>query len=179
MIVTIDRCRAVPLLPFLKTLFDIALLRKGPEHIPRSVVILLMAVALWFVSALTALALIDRFDESDFFLEIFSALIAVASYSAIVIVARQRPRLTQTISAIIGCGAILTLAFVAAYVLLKPFIGAVLMTLVAWLILLWSVSIKGHIIASAINRHWYIGLSIAVAVFILQSIINVLVSSGP
>ncbi len=179
MIVAIDRCRAVPLLPFLKTLFDIALLRKGPEHIPRSVVILLMAIALWFVSALTALALIDRFDESDFFLEIFSALIAVASYSAIVIVARQRPRLTQTISAIIGCGAILTLVFVAAYALLNPFIGAGLMTLVAWMILLWSVSVKGHIIARAINRHWYIGLSIAVAVFVLQSIINVLVSSEP
>ena len=81
--------------------------------------------------------------------------------------------------AIIGCGAILTLVFVAAYALLKPFIGAGLMTLVAWLILLWSVSIKGHIIASAINRHWYIGLSIAVAVFVLQSIINVLVSSEP
>ena len=138
-----------------------------------------MAIVFWFVSALTALALIDRFDESDFLLEIFSALVAVASYSAIVIVARRRPRLTQTISAIIGCGAILTLVFVAAYALLKPFIGAGLMTLVAWLILLWSVSVKGHIIASAINRHWYIGLSIAVAVFVLQSVINVLVSSEP
>ncbi len=179
MIVAIDCCRAVPLLPFLQTLFDIALLRKGPEHIPRSVVFLLMAMALWFVSALTALALIDRFDESDFILEIFSALIAVAFYSAIVIVARQRPRLTQTISAIIGCGALLTLVFVAAYAMLKPFIGAGFMTLVAWLILLWSVSVKGHIIASAINRHWYIGLSISVTVFVLQSIINVLVSSEP
>ena len=179
MIVAIDCCRAAPLLPFLQTLFDIALLRKGPEHLPRSVVFLLMAMGLWFVSALTALALIDRFDESDFFLEIFSALVAVASYSAIFIVARQRPRLTQTISAIIGCGAILTWVFVAAYALLKPFIGAGLMTLVAWLILLWSVSIKGHIIASAINRHWYIGLSIAVAVFVLQSIFVELVSSKP
>ncbi len=82
-------------------------------------------------------------------------------------------------SAIIGCGALLMSVFVAAYVLLQPFIGPGLMTLVAWLILLWSVSIKGHIIASAINRHWYIGLSIAVAVFILQSIFVELVSSTP
>jgi hypothetical protein len=179
MIVAIDRCRAVPLLPFLQTLFDIALLRKGPEHIPRSVVILLMAITLWLFSALAALALIDRFDEGDFFLEIFSALIAVACYSAIVVLARQGPRLTQTISAIIGCGALLTLVFVAAYALLRPFIGAGLMTLVAWSILLWSVSVKGHIIASAINRHWYIGMTIAVTVFVIQSIIGVLVSSEP
>jgi hypothetical protein len=179
MIVATDRCRAVPLLPFLQTLFEIALLRKGPEHIPRSVVILAMAIALWFLSALTAFALIDRFDESDFFLEIFSALIAVACYSAIVIIARRGTRLTQTMSAIIGCGALLMSVFVAAYVLLQPLIGPGLMTLVAWLILLWSVSIKGHIIASAINRHWYIGLSIAVAVFVLQSIFVELVSSKP
>jgi len=114
MIVATDCCRAVPLLPFLQTLFDIALLRKGPEHIPRSVVMLVMAIALWFLSALTAFALIDRFDESDFFLEIFSALIAVACYSAIVILARRGPRLTQTMSAIIGCGALLMSVFVAA-----------------------------------------------------------------
>jgi len=179
MIVAIDRCRTVPLLPLLQTLFDIALLRKGPEHIPRSVVILVMAISLWLLSALTAFALIDRFDESDFFLEIFSALIAVASYSAIVILARRGSRLTQTMSAIIGCGAILMSVFVGAYVFLQPFIGAGLMTLVAWLILLWSVSVKGHIIASAIDRHWYIGLSIAVAVFVLQSIFVELVSSKP
>ena len=137
MIVATDCCRAAPLLPFLQTLFDIALLRKGPEHIPRSVVILAMAIALWFLSALTAFALIDRFDESDFFLEIFSALIAVASYSTIVIIARRGTRLTQTMSAIIGCGAILMSVFVAAYVLLQPLIGPGLMTLVAWMILLW------------------------------------------
>ncbi len=177
MIVAIDRCRTVPLLPLLQTLFDIALLRKGPEHIPHSVVMLVMTISLWLLSALTAFALIDRFDESDFFLEIFSALIAVACYSAIVILARRGSRLTQTMSAIIGCGAILMSVFVGAYVFLQPFIGAGLMTLVAWLILLWSVSVKGHIIASAIDRHWYIGLSIAVAVFVLQSIFVELVSS--
>ena len=179
MIAATDRCCVAPLLPFLKTLFDIALLRKGPEHIPRSVVMLLMAIVLWFFAALTALALIDRFDESDFVLEVFSVLIAVACYSAIVIGSRQSPRLTQTITAILGCGALLTIVFVAAYALLQPFIGAGLMTIVAWMILLWSVSIKGHIIASAIDRHWYIGLAIAVAIFILQSFANALVTSGP
>jgi hypothetical protein len=178
MIAATDRCCVAPLLPFLQTLFDIALLRKGPEHIPRSVVMLLMAIVLWFFAALSALALIDRFDESDFLLEIFSVLIAVACYSAVVTGSRQSSRLTQTITAILGCGALLTIVFVAAYVLLQPFIGAGLMTLVAWLILLWSVSIKGHIIASAINRHWYVGLAIAVAIFVLQSVINMFVSSG-
>jgi hypothetical protein len=99
-------------------------------------------------------------------------------YAAIVNGARQGPRLMQTITAILGCGALLTVTLVAGYVLLQPFIGAALMTLVAFLILLWSLSIKGHIIASAINRHWYLGLAFAVAIFVLQSLANKLVTSA-
>jgi hypothetical protein len=178
MIAATARRRVTPLLLFIKTLFDIALLRKGPQHIPRSGILLLLAALLWIVAVLAALVLIDRFDERDVVLEFFSVLIAVVCYSAIVIGARQGPRLTQTITAILGCGALLTVTLVAGYALLQPFIGAALMTLVAFLILLWSLSIKGHIIASAINRHWYLGLAFAVAIFVLQSLANKLVTSA-
>jgi hypothetical protein len=40
--------------------------------------------------------------------------------------------------------------------------------LVGTLILLWSVPVEGHIIARAIDRQWFVGLFMAVAVFILQ-----------
>jgi hypothetical protein len=178
MIVATGRCGATPLLLFLKTLFDIALLRKGPQHFPRSGILLLLASLLWLLAVLLALALIDRFNESDVVLEFFSVLIAVACYAAVIIVARQGPRLTQTITAILGCGALLTIVFVACYVLLQPLLGAGLMTLVAWLILLWSLSVKGHIIASAIGRHWHVGLAIAVGIFILQSVVNKLITTA-
>jgi hypothetical protein len=168
----------MPLLLFIKTLFDIALLRKGPQHIPRSVILLLMAALLFVVAVLAALLLVDRFDESDVVLELFSVFIAVACYSAVVLGARQGSRLTQTITAILGCGALLTMTLVGGYALLEPLIGALLMTLVAFLILLWSLSIKGHIIALAINRHWYVGLAIAVTIFVLQSLANRLVTSA-
>jgi hypothetical protein len=108
MIAATARRRVTPLLLFIKTLFDIALLRKGPQHIPRSGILLLLAALLWIVAVLAALVLIDRFDERDVVLEFFSVLIAVVCYSAIVIGARQGPRLTQTITAILGCGALLT-----------------------------------------------------------------------
>lgn len=167
------------MLPFLKTLFDITLLRKGPEHFPRSVLILLMSIALWLIAALTALALIDRFDESDFVLEIFSAMVGVSCYAGLVVVTGYAPRIMQTLSAIIGCGAMLSLVFVAAYALFQPFLGGTMISLIAWAILLWSVSVKGHIIARAINRHWYVGLAVAAAVFCLQSVINEMVTSAP
>ncbi len=178
MIATSDWSTArLKLLPLLKTLFDITLLRKGPEHIPRSVVMLIMNVALWLFSALAALALIDRFDDSDFFLGLFSGTVGILCYAGLVILAGQPDRLLQTISAVIGCGALITLVFVVEYVLLTPFIGEGWAGLIATLILFWSVPVEGHIIASAIDRHWYVGILLAVTVFGLQYFINSLVTS--
>ncbi len=102
MIVAIDRCRTVPLLPLLQTLFDIALLRKGPEHIPRSVVMLVMAIVFWLLVRLAMLVFDEGFDEYSFIIELFSAFLAAVCYSAVIIISGQRPRLLQSLSAIIG-----------------------------------------------------------------------------
>jgi hypothetical protein len=88
-----------------------------------------------------------------------------------VIVAGYSNRVLQTLSAILGCGALIAFAFVAEYVLFRPFLGQTITGIVAQLILLWSVPVEGHIIARAISRHWYIGIVIAIIVFILQYVI--------
>ena len=72
------------------------------------------------------------------------------------------------VSAILACGSILTLLFVAAYVLLSPFLGGNIAVIVATLIIIWSVPVEGHIIARGIEQHWYIGIVIAMIVFIVQ-----------
>jgi len=41
------------------------------------------------------------------------------------------------------------------------------------------VPVEGHIIARAIDRHWYVGIVIAVGVFIFQYVINLLLTSAP
>jgi hypothetical protein len=87
--------------------------------------------------------------------------------------------LLQTIAAILGCGALISFAFVAEYVLFLPFLGEVPTGLIANLILLWSVPVEGHIIARAIERHWYIGILIAIGVFVLQYVVYSVVSSTP
>lgn len=137
-----------------------------------------MAILFWFFSALAALALISRFDESDFFLSVFSGLVGVLCYAAIVVLHGHGPRLLQTLSAIIGVGALITLIFVAEYVLLAPFLGEANAGLIATIILFWSVPVEGHIIARAIDRHWYIGILLAVSVFILQYVINISVTAA-
>jgi hypothetical protein len=165
-------------LPLIKTLFQILALRRGPDAIPRSWLLLSMSVALWVFSALAGLALIDRFNDTDFFLGLFSGLVGIACYSALVVFSGRGARLLQTVSAIIGCSALIFLAFVAEYVLFMPFLGATTTGFVATLILFWSVPVEGHIIARAIDRHWYIGIMIAVAVFCLQYVVNTAVTSS-
>ncbi len=155
-------------LPLIRTLFDIVLLRKGPEDIPRSAILLLMSLGLWLLAELTSLALIDRVDDSDFLNETFSLLLAVIYYSVVVIIMGHGQRIRQTITAIVGCGALLALSFTAVFVIVGQFVGAIALELIVYLYLMWSVSVEGHIIARAIDRHWYIGILIALAAFALQ-----------
>lgn len=162
-------CRS--LLPLVKTLFDITLLRKGPDSIPASVILLLLVLALWLFSSLAILSLIEEYDERDFIIGLYTALAGVLAYTAILVVAGHASRAMQTITAILGCGALISLAFVAEFVLFTPFLGPAITGIVAQLILLWSVPVEGHIIARALDRHWYLGIVIAIGVFVLQYVI--------
>jgi hypothetical protein len=164
-------------LPLIRTLFDIVLLRKGPEDIPRSTVLLLMTLGLWVLAELTSVVLIERVDDSDFLYETFSLLLAIIYYSAIVVIAGYGQRVLQTITTIIGCGALLALSFTAVFVFFGQFVGAAGLELIVYLYLMWSVSVEGHIIARAINRHWYIGILIALAAFALQFFAFILMTS--
>ena len=166
------------MLPLIQTLFDIALLRKGPQNIPRSSILLIFAILLWLGGLLCQLALIPQIDESDFMLELFSLLIGVTCYAMVVIAFGQAPRLTQTLTAILGCGALMAFVFTVIYVILNAIGSPILMLIAVWTLVLWSISIKGHIVASAINSHWYAGLAIAVSVFILQHIVHAYISAG-
>ena len=166
-------------LPLIRTLFDIVLLRKGPEDIPRSWFLFVLIVALWLFSSLAALALIEQFDETDFFLGLFSGFIGIVCYAALVMVSGWPGRVLQTISAILGSGALISLAFVAAYVLLSPLLGAESAANIATLVGLWSIVVEGNIIARAMERHWYIGILVAIAVFAFQLIIYSIMASTP
>lgn len=158
---------------------EITLLRKGPEHLPASGMLLLAALVLWVLSSLAALALIDRFTEDDFFLGMFSGIVALCCYAAIVVISGKAGRMLQTLSAVTGAGAIIAFAFVAEYVLMTPLLGGTASSLMATVILLWSVPVEGHIISRAVDRHWYVGILLAVAVFIIQYAINIAVTTRP
>ena len=129
---------------------------------------LLVAVGLSLLASTLTALLIEPLRDQDQLINLAVALLGVAAYAAVLYLAGKAHRFMQTISSALACGAILTLLAVAAFVLIDPFLGRQMAFSIAWLIIVWSVPVDGHIIARAIQQHWYVGISIALAVFILQ-----------
>jgi len=158
-------------LALFETLFDIIRLRKGPDAIPHSTVLLVLIVALWLFAGLVMTVLTAELDEKDFVLGTITGLAGLLCYTAIVVLSGKRARLMQTVMALLGCGALLSLMFVAGNVFLTPFLSENVSNLIVTLILLWTVPVEGHIISRAVDRHWYIGVVVAMAVFVFQLIL--------
>jgi hypothetical protein len=172
----IDEIRASAVQAFIKTLFEIVTIRKGPDAIPYSWVLLNMATAMWFLPLLLAAVLIPGFGGVAVAVSVASWALSLVCYAIAIVLAGYSHRLLQSLTAIIGCGAIIFFAQVAGLVTLSLFFGAALAQIIVYLLLFWSVHVKGHIISRTINREWYVGLIIAIAVFILQYAFSTTVS---
>ena len=144
------------------------MLRQGPEQVPASWLVFLLAVALMQLTSFVGATLIDYGDNYSHLLAFISNLLGMSIYAAILFLAGFANRFLQTISAIIACGAILGLLFVSSYVMLTPFLGKDIAVVLATLFIFWSVPVEGHIIARAIEQNWYLGIAIAMVVFIVQ-----------
>lgn len=156
------------MLALIATLFDIIRLRKGPDAIPYSWLVLLLAVVLWLIAGLVMMVTTDGVGERDLIISVFTGLAGLGCYMGVVVLTGNTPRLTQTVTAILGCGAVLSLLSAAGDIVLSPWLGKNVVNLIVTLILLWSIPVEGHIIARAINRHWYVGIVVAIAVFVIQ-----------
>ncbi len=144
------------------------MLRKGPDRVPASWLVFLFALALMQLTSFIGASLIDYGDNYSHLLAFMSNLLGMCVYAAILFVTGFANRFLQTVSAIVACGAILGLLFVASYVMLTPFLGKDIAVILATLFIFWSVPVEGHIIARAIEQNWYLGIAIAMVVFIVQ-----------
>jgi len=156
------------MLALVETLFAIIRLKKGPDAIPYSWFLCLITMTMWLFAGLAMTAMTEELGEADFLLGTFTGVAGLACYASIIVLSGHTPRLLQTVTAILGCGAVLSLLFIVGNVLLPPLLGASVTDLVVTLVLLWSIPVEGHIIARAIDRHWYVGIVAAMAVFVFQ-----------
>ncbi len=160
------------MLALLSTLIDIVRLRKGPDAIPYSPIVFGFVLLLWLFAGFLAMMLSPNLTDRDLVVALGTGIAVLAFYAGIVFVAGYRPRILQTTSAVLGCGALLTLLFVVIDALLAPtFLSQNLAGSIATLVLLWSIPVEGHIVARAIDRPWFVGVAAAVTAFVLQFVL--------
>ena len=158
------------LLAIVSPFWQIALFRAGPESLPDSRPLLVLAIAVYIVvDVMVILALYPRHAlppllliDVGFLLLWCAGILRLFGFAG---------RVQQTLSALFGTGALLQL-------LAFPFsawpsfgipveIPLFLRVLVAVAILLWSVSVYGHILARAISKSMGVGLTFAIVYFIV------------
>ena len=164
------------MLALFETLFAIIRLKKGPDAIPYSWLLCMITMTMWLFAGLAMTAMTEELGEADFLVGTFTGVVGLACYASLIVLSGHTPRLLQTVTAVLGCGAMLSLIFIAGNVLLTPILGASVTNLVVTLVLLWSIPVEGHIIARAIDRHWYVGIVAAMAVFVFQLFLYSLVN---
>lgn len=167
------------MLVFLKTWWDVIALRKGPDATPASWISLAVAGLIFLLGWLMQLAIYGVPREV-----IAPALgaygVALAAYALVCILFGFPSRVLQMIATVIACGSMIAVASTAAFAALAPLAGARAAAAAAQLIWLWSIPVKGHIVARTIEKHWFFGIAIAMMVFILRfSVESAGVSTDP
>jgi hypothetical protein len=152
----------------LRAFFDLILLRKGPEDIPRSTLLLALAISLAVAVNVLFYAVIETNNETDYGLEFATEMVKVVSYVIVLLLFGVTSRGTQTLTAIIACNAILGLLMTLVLVVSQPLTDNALDGALAWLITIWLILVEGHIISRAVQLHWITGIAIALVIFILQ-----------
>jgi hypothetical protein len=138
--------------------------------VPASPLVLVLAVGLFGIAMLVSGALIQEDSNDSLSLSVAVSVAGYDLYWFVLAVTGYTHRFLQTVTAIMACGSILTIVMVVAFLALNPLLGTAAAAIVAWLVLIWSVPVKGHIIARAIGQHWYLGITIAMTIFILQRV---------
>jgi len=151
-----------------KAIIDVFLFRRGPDDLPKSSLLLAMAIGLAIVVNFLFYAVVESELETDLFLELATELVKIASYIIILLVFGLFSRIMQTMTAIIACNAILGLVLTVILMLSQPFQNTELDAAFAWLITFWLILVEGHIISRAVQLHRVTGIAIAVVIFILQ-----------
>lgn len=161
------------MLAYFQTLLNVALRKKGPEDIPDSgfllgltfVVYLLLQIPLGWITYGPSSVLIAAVGSS--------ALMLILGLWVLLVITGYRARFRQSLTALLGTDAILS-AFSIPFSYwqvtgLMNKSSVALPSTVLVVILLWLLSVQGHIISRAISKPFGIGLMIAVAFFFLHT----------
>lgn len=173
-------------LALIQTLFDIMRLRKGPDAIPHSQLLLVIVLVVWLVVGALATASVGEIPIDRLFLGWFVSFLGLAVYGSIVSLYGRKERLLQMLTAILGCGFLFTIIIwvleIIGFELLGAESGSALLSSVVlfiWFVYAWSIVVEGFILSVTIGQPRFVGTMVALAVFILQLYLLVVVFAAP
>jgi hypothetical protein len=146
-------------------------LRKGPDAIPHSLLLLVIVVAFWlFVDVLGGLIVPQFGGLSASGLAI--TLLGLVVFAMLATLDAKKARMVQMLTAMIGCSAVfgfvLTLVLAVALRFQEVQPVPLLALLLVWSVMLFSVVVDGHILSRTLERPRVQGLIAAFLVFALQ-----------
>lgn len=158
---------------------EIATWDKGPEDIPRSTVLLMVALATYVASAFLFLLVTHRIQEIIFALTVDLLMMTVWLWTLLTI-RHFNQRFTQTLTTFLGTGTIIHLVFIPPASTLGQFEGPSLPSLIASLAiyatLIWQVMIHAHILHRAINVQRPVGVVLAFVYLIMDITVQSMLS---
>lgn len=161
------------MLAYIRALINIAFLKAGPEDLPASQFLLGITLVFYVLAQVPVSVIAYRPGAMPLQIIAVSLLLAVAGLWILLVLTGHRSRYVQTLTALLGTSALLTLLSVPLSLWRQamsttdppsaiPVLGIVV-------IMLWSIAIDGHILARALSKPFFIGLLVAVAYFFLHT----------
>lgn len=151
-----------------ETLVQILFLRRGPEALPHSTVLFTFVVAMWLGVGLTIVLSSGNYNLSKFLVDILLASVTLLLYGFAIKAAGHPERTLRAFTAILGCGAIISIVLFTLRAALPSVVSIKEANIVAELVWLWLLPVKGHILSRAMAMPWIIGFLIAFAVLLVQ-----------
>ncbi len=151
-----------------RTFLQIALLRKGPESIPHSQVLLFLVTAVWLAVEFVGTFAVNAKPLRSILIDLILVAVSLLIYAFVVAMFRRRDRILRLLVAVLGTSALFgimmfTCLLLMPYVLVSDGINWIIVA-----IALWSVTLEAHIMAKVIEQPWSVGFLVAFAVFVLQ-----------
>ena len=155
------------MLTLLQTFIDVLVLRKGPEHVPASWLVLLVAALLMLLANYAAYVLLPLPEDVDRRWGHITYALSLVFYALVLFVQNRGSRLLPVLSCIVGCGAVVSFVLIAS-LHLAPLLGRELTSVLALLCIGWTIPLEGHIMARALEQRFGVGIVIAIGGFLVQ-----------
>ena len=147
---------------------QICLLRQGPQDLPTSGILLTIALAAYTVMSIVW-SKISLNATSALLSGLLDTVLLVVLSGALLYAQRRKARLIQTLTALAGTGAIITLIALPISGWLHATDQAAGEGSLALLLLLiltgWSLAVAGHIFRNALSVPYFLGLVLAAAFY--------------